>query len=96
MAKQNKRLFILLTVFLSLLLVPLIAMQFTGEVVWDSTDFLIAGCALVGLVLFIEVILRKVKNRAVRRVLFFVLVFLFVLFWAELAVGIFGSPLAGD
>ena len=96
MPKQNKRLFILLTVFLSLLLVPLIAMQFTGEVVWDDTDFLIAGCATVGLVLFIEVILRKVKNRAVRRVLFFVLVFLFVLFWAELAVGIFGSPLAGD
>ena len=96
MAKQNKRLFTLLTVFLSLLLIPLIAMQFTGEVVWNGTDFLIAGCALVGFVLFIEVLIRKVKNRAVRRVLFFVLVLLFVLFWAELAVGIFGSPLGGD
>lgn len=31
-----------------LLLVPLMAMQFTDEVVWDGTDFAVAGAVFMG------------------------------------------------
>ena len=81
---------------LVLLLLPLIAMQFTDEVVWTGTDFLIMGFMLLGLALMIEIILRKVSKPAIKGLLVFGAVLLFLLVWVELAVGIFGSPVAGS
>lgn len=93
---KNKRLkFILLTVVM-LLLVPLIAMQFTAEVNWTPMDFIVAGVILLGTGLIFDLILRKIKNNNYRIPIAAALLIVLLLFWAELAVGIFGTPLGGS
>lgn len=78
------------------MLIPLIAMQFTNEVKWSGFDFLIMGILLSGTGLICELILRKVTNRSNRVILCLAAVFVLVLIWMELAVGIFGTPFAGS
>lgn len=93
---QNKRIqAIVLTVAL-LLLIPLIAMQFTEEVNWSFFDFVVAGILLLGTGLAIEFVTRKVKNKDYRLGLLAVIVLALFLIWAELAVGIIGTPFAGN
>lgn len=96
MITQNKRLIgIVLSVAL-LLLIPLIAMQFTQEVNWDVSDFVGMGILLLGTGLTGEFVLRKVKK--FEHQFLFIAAILVVLFliWAELAVGIFGTVFAGS
>jgi ABC-type Mn2+/Zn2+ transport system permease subunit len=96
MLMQNKRyLGILLTVAF-LLLIPLIAMQFTDQVDWYLFDFIIMGVLLLGTGLSIEFVIRKVKKIQYRIVICGALVAALVLIWIELAVGIFGTPFAGS
>lgn len=96
MIMQNKRLIgIMLTVVL-LLLIPLIAMQFTDEVNWSLFDFVVMGVLLFGTGLMCELVLRKVKKFEHRIAICAALVVMLFLIWAELAVGIFGSPFAGS
>ena len=96
MTAQNKRLSgILLTVGV-LLLVPLVAMQFSNGVDWSLFDFIIAGILLGGTGLLIELIMRKVKSNEKRLVLGALVLNVLALIWIELAVGIFGSPIAGS
>lgn len=93
---KNKRLIgIVLTVSI-LLLIPLIAMQFTDEVNWTLFDFIVAAVLLLGTGLMCELVMRKVNKIEHRIVICVVLLVLFVLIWLELAVGIFGTPFAGS
>lgn len=93
---KNKRLIIIVAVIVLLLLIPLVAMQFTNEVNWDIMDFIVMGILLLGAGLLIEIILRKVKSINKRYLVIGAVVIAFILIWAELAVGIFGSPFAGS
>jgi hypothetical protein len=93
---KNKRLLIILATVLILLLIPLVAMQFTNEVDWNIFDFTIMGILLLGTGLLIELVLRKVKDGINRILISFVVLLVFFLIWAELAVGIFGTPFAGS
>ena len=86
---------ILLTVGL-LLMIPLIAMQLTNEVNWSLFDFIIMGAMLTITGLLGGVIFKRVKNSGYRLILYITLAMLFLLIWAELAVGIFGTPFAGN
>jgi len=96
MTIQNKRLTgILLTVAL-LLLIPFTAMQFTGEVKWTLFDFIVAAVLLAGTGLLCELVLRKVKKMGHRIALCAMLLTALLLVWLELAVGIFGTPFAGQ
>ena len=96
MIKQNKRLIgILITVTL-LLMVPLIAMQFTNEVNWTLSDFIVAGVLLYGTGLLCELVIRKVTKIKHRIAICAALLVLLLLTWVELAVGIFGTPFAGS
>lgn len=71
-----------------LLLIPLIAMQLTDEVVWTPVDFVAMGALLFGTGLAYELITRMMSGR--HRVAIAVgLVVVFLVIWAELAVGIF-------
>lgn len=79
-----------------LLLIPFIAMQFTNEVVWDETDFIVMGMLLLAVGLGVEVVLRKIKSNKKRLLWIGIVLFLFILIWGELAVGIFGTPFAGS
>ena len=96
MITQEKRLIgIVLTVAL-LLLLPLVAMQFTMEVSWTLFDFMVAGFLLLGTGLTAELVLRKVKNKSKRLIIIVGVLAALFLMWAELAVGIFGTPFAGS
>jgi len=92
----NRRLTVSITTVAVLLLIPLIAMQFTNEVNWGILDFVVAAILLLAAVFTYEFILRKVKGPKNRTILSVVLLIIFLLIWAELAVGIFGTPFAGS
>jgi ABC-type Mn2+/Zn2+ transport system permease subunit len=95
MIMQNKRLIgIVLTVAL-LLLIPLIAMQFTDDVSWTLFDFIVAGVLLLATGLMCELVIRKVNKIEHRIAICLAIIAVLLLIWAELAVGIFGSPLGG-
>ncbi len=79
-----------------LLLIPFIAMQFTEEVQWTLSDFVVAGVLLLGTGLLCELAIREIKSVKYRIVACSVLVVGLLLIWAEMAVGIFGTPLAGS
>jgi hypothetical protein len=81
---------------LLLLLLPLIGMLISDEVNWSFFDFLIMGLLILSLSFGIKQILRatfKYKYKALFIALFLLV---FMLIWVELAVGIFGSPIAGN
>ena len=79
-----------------LLTIPLIAMQLTDEVKWSLFDFIIMGTLLLITGLMGEIIFKRVKNSKHRLILYIIIAMIFFLVWAELAVGIFGTPLAGS
>jgi hypothetical protein len=74
-----------------LLLLPLIAMQFTHEVNWDETDFIVFGAMLVGACGAYELATRMTGNTAYRAAVGVAVVAAFLLIWINLAVGIIGS-----
>lgn len=80
----------------TILAVPLVAMQLTSEVNWDGRDFLIMGVLLSSIGFTYVGLSRLVKTGRQRLVLGAGLGLLLFLTWAELAVGIFGSPIAGS
>ena len=93
---KHKRLLIIFTTAVLLLTIPFIGMQFTNEVNWSIADFALMGVMLFGTGALIELTLRMVKTTRNRLIVCAVLAILFLLTWAELAVGIFGSPFAGN
>ena len=95
MIMQNKRLIIIVLTVAFLLLIPLIAMQFTDEVNWTLSDFVVAGVLLLGTGLMCELAIRKINKIKNRVAICAALLVVLLLIWAELAVGIFGTPFAG-
>lgn len=92
---KNKRVLYILLIVVILLLIPLIAMQFTDEVNWNLFDFIIAGTLLIGTGLIIQLVFWKTKKIKYRIIIVAALLIVFLLIWAELAVGIFGTPWSG-
>ena len=74
-----------------LLLLPLIAMQFTDEVVWGVGDFATFGALLLAVGLPYELAVRKTGDSAYRAAVGVALVAAFLLVWINLAVGIIGN-----
>jgi hypothetical protein len=74
-----------------LLLVPLVAMQFTDEVVWGPFDFAFAGVVIGGTGLTFEWAVRKMGNVAYRAGVGVALAAGFMLFWGNAAVGVIGD-----
>ena len=93
---ENKKLKFILLFIIFLLLIPLIAMQFTNEVNWTLCDFVVAGILLFGTGLIFNLVVRKIKNIKYRIVIGVALLIVLLLIWAELAVGIFDTPLSGS
>tara|TARA_R100000935_G_C2817224_1_gene157895 strand:+ start:782 stop:1066 length:285 start_codon:yes stop_codon:yes gene_type:complete len=92
---KNKRLLIILGNAAFLLLIPLIGMQLSDEVDWSGFDFLIMGLLLFGSGLAIEFALRTFSSTRTRLIACIVILGLLFMVWAELAVGVFGTPFAG-
>jgi hypothetical protein len=96
MKLNNTQKKILLAVLL-LLCIPAIEM-FDGnsEIKWGPFDFMIAFTLLGLCGLLLEWIIRIAKPRPLKIVILVLVILSFTLLWAELAVGIFDSPIAGD
>ena len=80
----------------AILLVPFVAMRFTSEVNWDAFDFIVAGLLLAGIGSLYVLVARTLRTPVQRRAAGGGLLLTLLLLWAELAVGIFGSPIAGS
>lgn len=93
---KYQRFNIIISIVAFLLLIPFLAMQFTDEVNWSLFDFAVMGILLLSTGTLLDLVLRKVKTIQKRLLLGFVVLLAFFLVWAELAVGIFGSPFAGS
>ena len=96
MVKENKRLFGIILTVGGLLLIPLVAMHFTAEVNWTVADFIVMAVLLLSTGLLSEFVWRKVRSFKSKIIIISAILFAFLLVWAELAVGIFGTPFAGN
>ncbi len=81
---------------LLLLLLPLIGMFVSNEVNWSFFDFIIMGILILSFSFGIKQVLKTIKNTKYRILIIGLILILFLLIWAELAVGIFGTPFAGS
>lgn len=89
--RRNKHIVFILLATVFILLLPLIAMQFTDAVAWKPGDFAVAGVLLVGTGLAYQLIARKASNMVYRCALGLALAAALFLIWANLAVGLIGS-----
>lgn len=80
----------------AILIVPFVAMRFDSGVNWSPADFALMGALLVSFGLMYVAVVRNVIQAKYRAMVGAALVLAFMLIWAELAVGIFGSPFAGS
>lgn len=95
MTNQNFRLTLIIAA-VALLLIPYVAMKLTDDVKWSGFDFIVAGVLLFGTGLACEIVLRLVKKLEYRIAICAAILTGLLIVWAELAVGIFGTPLAGS
>lgn len=93
---KSKRLLIILAIVILILTIPFIAMQLSDEVNWSLFDFIVAGVLLLATGLGCEFVIQKVKKKENRIAFIVVMITVLLLIWVELAVGIFGTPLAGS
>lgn len=77
------------TAALVLLLVPLVAMQFTSEVLWGPGDFLVAACLLFAAGMAYRLGAHRVRTSRQRVAVGLLVLGALVTVWAELAVGLF-------
>ena len=71
-------------------------MQFTKEVNWTLSDFVVAGILVLGTGLMYELVLRNINQLKYRIAICGALQFALIMIWVELAVGIFGIPFGGN
>ena len=79
---------------LLVLLLPLIGV-ILFDLDWNIFDFLIMGLLILFFSIAINLILNHLNSSKLRLILVLMLVILFLLIWAELAVGVFGTPFSG-
>jgi hypothetical protein len=75
----------------ALLLLPAVAMQFSSEVDWSATDFVLMGVLLGGVCLAYEIVTRLSSDRMYRLGAGVGIAGAFLLIWADLAVGYAGD-----
>jgi hypothetical protein len=76
---------------IALILTPLVAMQFTSEVNWDETDFIVATIIFGIVGGLIELAVRLSSNWFFRIGAMFAVLAGFMVVWANLAVGLIGN-----
>lgn len=78
----------LATVTAVILLIPLVAMQFTDEVNWTAADFFVMSFLIFSIGSLFILVARR-TDRKYRVVIALLLATVLLYIWAELAVGIF-------
>ena len=96
MSFENKRLIGILVGVGLLLLIPVFGNRFIDGFDWKWFDFVIAAFLLLSTGLACEFVLRKVKKLEYRLAICAAILLALFVVWAELAVGLIGTPLAGS
>jgi hypothetical protein len=74
-----------------ILMIPLVAMQFTDEVKWSPVDFIIMGALIFSTGMGFILITRSSPNAAYKIAAALTFATAFLMVWANLAVGLIGS-----
>ncbi|WP_069132144.1 hypothetical protein [Rhodohalobacter halophilus] len=88
---RKKSIAILFLFTTALLLIPFTAMQFSKDVVWSLSDFIIAGILIFGTGLSYILITNLFKSSTFRIAVGFSLLSGLFLIWSNMAVGLIGS-----
>lgn len=81
---------------LALLALPAVAMLFMAEVNWRPEDFAVGGVLLLGTASVLDRVLGSGLSRPTMVFVAGAVLVGLMFIWAELAVGLVGSPLAGS
>lgn len=81
---------------LLLLLFPLVGTLVSNEVNWSFFDFIVMGMLILLVSFGIKQIIKRTNSMHYRILLIGSILLIFLLVWAELAVGIFGTPFEGN
>lgn len=81
---------------LLLLLFPLVGTLVSNEVNWSFFDFIVMGMLILLVSFGIKQIIKRTNSMHYRILLIGSILLIFLLVWAELAVGIFGTPFTGN
>lgn len=63
---------------------------------WSPLDFLVAAVLLFGTAFLVSLVVESKKALRSKFIISFMILLILALVWTELAVGIFGSPFAGN
>ena len=94
--EKSQRRKIIAGVIVVVLMLPLIGMMISENVNWSIADFVIAVILLSIVGLGVDFIFSKLKKRRARILALIIVFMLFAIVWGELAVGLFGTPWAGN
>ena len=81
---------------LLLLVVAVVERLQPSEVNWSGFDYLIAGLLVFAAGFTLETVMHRWRQHKMRWWIIALILGIFALLWLELAVGIFGSPIAGS
>ena len=79
-----------------LLAIPLLGTLMTDQFDWNIMDFVIMGSMLFGFNVTVSLVYKNIDDRTIRLIAVAVAIVVLILFWMELAVGIFNSPFSGS
>jgi glucan phosphoethanolaminetransferase (alkaline phosphatase superfamily) len=96
MMTQKQTTVAIYALLVALLSIPLLGNLFSKEVNWSPSDFLIAGILLFTTAFLINLVRSKIKKQSQKILICIFILLALALIWLELAVGIFGSPIAGS
>jgi len=80
---------------LILLTIPFLSNMYINDFNWSLVDFIIMGVLIFSFLSFNNFV-RKKFSGIKETLAIIIVVIVFILLWAELAVGIFGSPFSGS
>ena len=95
MIKKSNTLKLLGITFL-LMFIPLLANWFSKEFHWKPDDFILMGTMIFVTGLINMKVMGLVKNKKIRWIIISLIILLFILAWAELAIVVFDTPFAGS
>lgn len=93
---KSKTIFRVFGFTLCFLTIPGVGMLLSDEINWGPEDFLVAGSLIFGLGVLLALARQYIINRRTRITIIALGVLVFLLLWIELAVGVFGSSIAGN
>ena len=93
---MKKQFVFLIVGVIALLCVPFIAGYFTAEVNWNLFDYLIMGLLLTSAGALSIVVYNRFKDHKYKYLYIAIIGMALLLLYIELAVGVFGSPVAGN